>query len=285
MVMMTAEGSPLPQLSRHNRMMVHVIRLVIALCLLLPGLVVAEESLQSFRVVEDSESRTVRYLPDEPSDIAVILAHGFSRSPKRMAGHATALAERGISTWLPDLYSLMGGKKSRQKNVDFLLGLLRELASTHPNVILAGHSAGGALSFMAAVEAQEEGLPVVSLILLDAVPWDETIEAAPRLQPLPLLSMTSESSSMNAWLKVEKLHEVIGFDFTRLHLVGASHVDPENPPGTFSRAFTTEAGRELYSQLLIRYVTHDDFDGFVAEQIRIGTVENGKEGWPASFRE
>ena len=26
-------------------------------------------------------------------------------------------------------------------------------------------------------------------------------------------------------------------------------------------------------QLLIRYVTHDDFDGFVAEQIRIGTVE------------
>jgi len=254
-------------------MMVHVIRLVIALCLLLPGLVLADVSLQSFRVVESSESRTFRYLPQEPSDSAVILVHGFSRSPKRMAGHATALAERGITTWLPDLYSLMWGNKSRQKNVDLLLGLVRELAGTHLNVILAGHSAGGALSFMTAVEAQGENLPVASLILLDAVPWDETIEAAPRLQPLPLLSMTSESSSMNAWLKVEKLHEVIGFDFTRLHLVGSSHVDPENPPGTFSRAFATEAGRELYSQLLIRYVTHADFDGFVAEQIRIGTVE------------
>lgn len=254
--------------------MVHVIRLVITLCLLLPGLVVAEVSLQSFRVVEDSQSRTVRYLPDEPSDIAVILAHGFSRSPKRMAGHASALAGRGITTWLPDLYSLMGGKKSRQKNVDFLLGLVRELAGIHPNVILAGHSAGGALSFMAAVEAQGESLPVASLILLDAVPWDETIEAAPRLQPLALLSMTSESSSMNAWLKVEKLHEAIGFDFTELHLVGSSHVDPENPPGTFSKTFATEAGRELYSQLLIRYVTDDDFDGFLAGQIRMGTVES-----------
>lgn len=254
-------------------MMVHVIRLVISLCLLLPGLVVAEVSLQSFRVVEDAQSRTVRYLPQEPSDIAVILAHGFSRSPKRMAGHAAALAERGITTWLPDLYSLMGGKKSRQKNVDFLLGLARELAGAHLNVILAGHSAGGALSFMTAVEAQGEGLPLTSLILLDAVPWDETIEAAPRLQPLPLLSMTSESSSMNAWLKVEKLHEAIGFDFTQLHLVGSSHVDPENPPGTFSKSFATEEGRELYSQLLLRYVTHDDFDGYVEAQIKIGTVE------------
>ena len=150
---------------------------------------------------------------------------------------------------------------------------MRELAGIHPNVILAGHSAGGALSFMAAVEAQGESLPVTSLILLDAVPWDETIDAAARLQPLPLLSLTSESSSMNAWLKVEKLHEAIGFDFTRLRLVGSSHVDPENPPGTFSKAFATEEGQELYSQLLIRYVSDDDFDGFVAEQIKMGTIE------------
>lgn len=253
--------------------MVHVIRLVIVLCLLLPGLVVAEVSPRSFRVVEDAQSRTIRYLPEEPSDVAVILAHGFSRSPERMAGHAVALAEHGITTWLPDLYSLMGGRKSRKKNVDLLLSLVREMAGANLNVIIAGHSAGGALAFMAAVEAQGEGLPVNSLILLDAVPWDETIDAAPRLQPLPLLSMTSESSSMNAWLKVEKLHEAIGFDFTRLRLVGSSHVDPENPPGTFSRSLATEEGRELYSQLLLRYVTDDDFDGFVAEQIRMGTIE------------
>jgi pimeloyl-ACP methyl ester carboxylesterase len=254
-------------------MMVHVIRLVIALCLPLPGLAGADTPPQSFRIIEDTHSRTVRYLPEEPSGTAVILTHGFARSPKRMAGHAVALAEHGITTWLPDLYSLMGGRKSRQKNVELLLGLVRELTGANLKVILAGHSAGGALSFMAAVEAQDERLPVTSLILLDAVPWDETIEAAPRLQPLPLLSMTSESSSMNAWLKVEELHEAIGFDFTRLRLVGSSHVDPENPPGMFSKAFATAEGRELYSQLLLRYVTQDDFDGFVEAQIRTGTIE------------
>ena len=36
----------------------------------------------------------------------------------------------------------------------------------------------------------------------------------------------------------------------------------------------TEEGQELYSQLLLRYVTDDDFDGFVAEQVTMGTVEN-----------
>ena len=265
------------QNSRHNRLMLHFIRLLVVLCLSLPGLAAAEVSPQSYRIVEDAKSRTVRYLPDEPSNTAVILTHGFSRSLKRMAGHATALTERGVTTWLPDLYSLMGGKRSRQKNVDFLLGLVRELAGSHSNVILAGHSAGGALSFMAAVHAQEEDLPVASLILLDAVPWDETIEAAPRLQPMPLLSMTSESSSMNAWLKIEKLHEAIGFDFTWLYLVGSSHVDPENPPGAFSKAFATEEGQELYSQLLLRYVTGDDFDGYVAEQVRAGNIASSSE--------
>ena len=253
--------------------MVFLTRLLMTLYLLLPAFLVAEESPQAFRIVEDAQSRTVRYLPEEPSNLVVILSHGFSRSPERMAGHASALAERGVSVWLPDLYSLMGGKKSRQKNIDFLLGLVRELAGTKYDVILAGHSSGGALSFMTAVEAQGEDLPVTSLILLDAVPWDETIPAATRLQPLPLLSLTSESSSMNAWLKIEELHEAIGFDFTQLRLVGSSHVDPENPPGTFSRAFATEEGQELYSQLLIRYVTNDDFAGFVDAQVEIGAIE------------
>lgn len=244
-----------------------------ALCLLLPASLAAEVSTQAFRIVKDTQSRTVRYLPDEPSNLTVILSHGFSRSPKRMAGHASALAERGVSVWLPDLYSLMGGKKSRQKNVDFLLGLVRELADANYNVILAGHSAGGALSFMTAVEAQGEDLSIASLILLDAVPWNETIDAASRMRPLPLLSLTSEPSSMNSWLKVEKLHKAIDFDFTQLRLVGSSHVDPENPPGTFSRAFATEEGQELYSQLLMRYLTNDDFASFVDAQIEIGAIK------------
>jgi hypothetical protein len=47
---------------------------------------------------------------------------------------------------------------------------------------------------------------------------------------------------------------------------------PEQPPGTFSKAFATEQGRELYSQLLLRYVTGDDFDGFVEVQIRTGSI-------------
>jgi hypothetical protein len=243
-----------------------ILYLALATC---PAAVGAAEA---YRVVEDGESRSVRYLPHEPSGQALILVHGFSRSPDRMVGHAAALAEQGVTVVAPDLYSLMGGSKSRQKNVAFLLGLLRELAHQPLEVMLAGHSAGGALVFMTAVKAQEEDLPVIALVLLDAVPWDETVEMASRLRPLPLLSLTSEASSMNAWLKIEQLHSAIEFPFCHLYLVGSSHVDPEDPPGLFSRALTTENGRTRYAQLLKRYVLGGDFNGYVKGEVATGAI-------------
>lgn len=226
-----------------------------------------------FQVISDKKLRIVRYIPEAPSGEALILVHGFSRNARRMAGHASVLSSQGVTVWTPDLYSLMGGASSRSRNVDFLLSLLRELSQAHEKVSLAGHSAGGALVFSTTVKAQQEGLPVSRLVLLDAVPWSETIEMAPLLQPLPLLSLTAEPSSMNADLKVEELHAAITFPFTQLHLVGSSHIDPENPPGVFSRSFTTETGKVLFAELLRRFVLQEDFELYVSEQKELGNIK------------
>lgn len=237
-----------------------------------------EAAEESFQVFNDKALRTVRYLPREPSGEALILVHGFSRNAKRMAGHAETLASQGVTVWTPNLYSLMGGARSRAKNVEFLSGLLRELSRTYDNVSLAGHSAGGALAFSTTIKAQKEGIKVAQLILLDAVPWSETIEEAGHLQPLPLLSLTAEPSSMNAGLKVKELHAAIEFPFMQLHLVGSSHVDPENPPGRFSRSFTTETGQQRFAELLRRYVLHEGFETYVSEQEALGYInESGSE--------
>ena len=119
---------------------------------------------------------------------------------------------------------------------------------------------------------------MAQLILLDAVPWSETIEEAGHLQPLPLLSLTAEPSSMNARLKVEELHAAIEFPFIQLHIVGSSHVDPENPPGRFSRSFTTETGQQRFAELLRRFVLHEGFETYVNEQEELGYIkEKGSE--------
>jgi len=232
----------------------------------------AEGAEEGFQVIKDKQLRSIRYVPNEPSGKALILVHGFSRNAKRMAGHATTLAGQGITVWTPNLYSLMGGARSRTKNVEFLLGLVRELSQAHKELSLAGHSAGGALVFSATIRAQQEGIEVAQLVLLDAVPWSETIKEAGGLQPLPLLSMTAESSAMNARLKVEKLHAAIEFPFTQLHLVGSSHVDPENPPGLFAKSLTTETGQRLFAELLKRYVLHENFEAYVSEQEELGFI-------------
>ena len=113
-----------------------------------------EGAQEIFQVIKDKKLRTIRYVPNAPSAEALILVHGFSRNAKRMAGHATALASQGVTVWTPNLYSLMGGARSRAKNVEFLRGLVRELSHTHKAVSLAGHSAGGALAFSATIRAQ-----------------------------------------------------------------------------------------------------------------------------------
>jgi len=248
--------------------------LILLLSLLVPFQVEAWEG--DFQVIEDKQLQTIRYIPREPSGDALILVHGFSRNAGRMAGHATALASRGVTVWTPNLYSLMGGARSRAKNVEFLLSLVRELSATHKNVSLAGHSAGGALAFSAAIRAQQEGIEVAQLILLDAVPWSETIKAAGLLQPLPLLSLTAEPSAMNARLKVEELHAAIEFPFMHLQLVGSSHVDAENPPGYFAKSFTTETGQRLFAELLRRYVLREGFEAYVAGQMELGLIRSQK---------
>lgn len=227
---------------------------------------------ENFQVIKDKQLRTIRYVPNEPTGNALILVHGFSRNAKRMAGHATALASQGVTVWTPNMYSLMGGARSRVKNVEFLLSLMRELSHTHKNVGLAGHSAGGALVFSTTIRAQQEGIEVAQLVLLDAVPWSETIKEAGHLQPLPMLSLTAEPSAMNAMLKVDELHAAIEFPFIQLHLINSSHVDPENPPGFLAGSLTTETGQQLFAELLRRYVLHEGFEAYVSEQEELGFI-------------
>jgi pimeloyl-ACP methyl ester carboxylesterase len=205
---------------------------------------------------------------------AVVLNHGFARTKKAHADNALFMAQRGLVVLTPDQVGL-GGAGVREKNIAVTLdhlGWLRSRSDTPDDPLeglvdwyrmgLAGHSAGGALSFEAAARSQATGYPVRALYLLDAVPWRSTLEAAPTLTPLALGSLRSEPASCNAQGAVRELLETTPFPVDDLLLVGATHCDPENPTDALCRWFcggSTALRRSLYRRLMILFF-QDAFD-------------------------
>ena len=205
---------------------------------------------------------------------AVVLNHGFARTKKAHADNAFFMAQRGLVVLTPDQVGL-GGAGVREKNIAVTLDhldWLRSRSDTPDDPLeglvdwyrmgLAGHSAGGALSFEAAARSQSASFPVSAVFLLDAVPWRSTLEAASTLTPLPLGSLRSEPASCNAEGAVRELLRELSFPVDDLLLVGATHCDPENPTDALCRWFcggSTALMRSLYRRLMLLFF-QDAFD-------------------------
>ncbi|HOX36892.1 MAG TPA: alpha/beta hydrolase fold domain-containing protein [Candidatus Brocadiia bacterium] len=197
---------------------------------------------------------------------AVILTHGFMRNYSFHANNARYMAQRGIVVMTPNMSSLFGGGKSRSRNADNTVGHVQWLAkraetSGDPlcglidprRIGLAGHSAGGAVSFEAAVRSQSSPTPVAALCLLDAVPWHGTVKSAASLKQLPFCSLRSEPSKFNADAEIMKLLRAMPFPVEDILLAGASHVDPENPSSAAAHVFAGGVHPEqqaLYQKLM-----------------------------------
>jgi pimeloyl-ACP methyl ester carboxylesterase len=196
---------------------------------------------------------------------AVVLNHGFARSKKFHVANAAYLARRGLIVLTPDQVG-RGGSFAREQNIEITLDHLEWLVTRSETpgdplaglvdprrLALAGHSAGGALSFEATVRSQVTSLPVRALVLLDAVPWRSTLEAAPGLAPLDLASFRSEPSACNADGSVRGLLAALCFPVDDLRLVDATHCDPESPTDVLCRwacGGSTLPRRHLYRRLM-----------------------------------
>lgn len=202
----------------------------------------------------------------QPPWPAVVLTHGFARSKSYHANNARYLAERGIITLTPNMISLLGGDSAQLRNientVDHVVWLRSRGADPNDSLFglvdgarigLAGHSAGGAVSFESAVECQGRPVPLAALCLLDAVPWDRTVTRAASLRPLSFASIRSEPSACNANGSVVGLIDSVTFPADDIRIVGATHCDPENPTDWQCTLFcggTSSQRRAIYQRLL-----------------------------------
>jgi pimeloyl-ACP methyl ester carboxylesterase len=173
---------------------------------------------------------------------ALVLTHGFARNRGYQRNNAIYLAQRGIIVMTPDMSSLLGGERSQLGNIADLVGDVAWLAdrSTAPGdplaglldparIALAGHSAGGAVAFEAAIDSFAAATPVAAVALLDAVPWGRTIDRAPEFPAIPLASWRSEPSSCNADGRVRSVLAGLAFPVEDVLIIGGTHCDPENP--------------------------------------------------------
>jgi len=197
---------------------------------------------------------------------AVVLAHGLARDRRFYSHNAEYMAERGIAVLTPDHSWLITDAPDFVRNIgniqDHVRWLVRR-ASTPGDPLeglldpqrigLAGHSAGGAIVFQAALGLQELGSPVAALCLLDVVPDDQTQARAGLLDPLPFASLRSEPSACNAYGLSRELLGGLRFPVEDVRIVGASHCDPENPTSSLCRWFCPGGGRSqqaIYQRLL-----------------------------------
>jgi len=228
---------------------------------------------------------------------AVVLNHGFSRTKRYHSRTARYLARRGIVVLVPNQVSLLGGASAQARNVantrdhvewlfaragdrrDTLFGLVDPLRTG-----LAGHSAGGAIAFEAAVAPGPE---LQAVLLLDAVPWLGTLGVADRVDVPSFASLRSEPSPCNAAGSVLSLLSRLAFATEDVKLVDATHCDPEGPTGALCPVVcggTSVRARSRYRRLTYLFFQDalgvptveprpDTYDAALLRGVGRGTIE------------
>jgi pimeloyl-ACP methyl ester carboxylesterase len=157
---------------------------------------------------------------------AVILAHGFTRDRRTMAGHASALAADGYWAIVPDLPYLMDSRDNALVLRELLQRLQHGLVGAElDRFVLVGFSAGGLSALLAA-----DAPGVVAYVGLD--PFDRPggvgLEAARTLQR-PAYLLRGPSAACNAFSIAEPWVEALPRLVVDRQLAPASHCDFEAP--------------------------------------------------------
>jgi len=208
---------------------------------------------------------------------AIILLHGFQRHYRFHRNNALYMAQRGIVVLTPNMTDLWKGPSAERRNVriaaDHVAWLAKRSLSegdllSHRidplRIGLAGHSSGGAVAFEAVARSQKDSFPAQAVCLLDAVPWESTLDVARRFKPMPVCSLRSDPSPINLLGRVQRLLDRLSFPVEDIWIRGASHSDPENPTSTFVQLLAGASRPEyqaLYQRLM--YLFFQDSFGVI----------------------
>ncbi|HRK16512.1 MAG TPA: hypothetical protein PK490_19690 [Prosthecobacter sp.] len=208
--------------------------------------------------LQGSEVPVDIYLPQKADKApVVIVAHGFTRNRRVMAGWGILLAQNGMIAAVPDLPAFADhGRNARA--IGDLITLLYEpgrpgQAAPTGDVALIGHSAGGFATLLAAGREKRARCWVG----LDPVDFMGHGLAAVKKLKVPALMLLAESGAWNrhanalAWLRAP------GAPLTALRVRGSTHCDPENPTSRMAELAcgrTDAARRAVYERHALAFL-------------------------------
>lgn len=230
------------------------------------------------------------YIPSGTTSApVVVVAHGFSRNRRTMAGWGSLLAKEGFLVVVPDLPSWADHGRNGRALTELLAEVqsgkrLAQLQLTGP-AALVGFSAGGFSSLLAAASNTN----VTCWIGLDPVGMDPLAGKAAGSLKIPAFVLRSEPAPWNAQGNARQIFAKLSGPAFSLVIKNASHVDAEYPT---SRAADWACGqsdparRERYGHYLLASLRASLLgDGLSLRQlhaatndIAVGEVEFRKAG-------
>jgi hypothetical protein len=175
----------------------------------------------------------VRFRVDDPlapPTGTVVLLHGFTRSPERLASLSSDCVALGARTVAPALGSLWWPTSTNNAaHLGDVIVAMESLVAQGP-VVVVGHSAGAAAGAWIAAGLVERGIPVATLVMVDGVEspshliarsWDGLAGARVRAVCAPP-SRCNRDGSLATWLADRGGAEVVV-------LPGLGHGDIEGP--------------------------------------------------------
>ena len=155
--------------------------------------------------------------------------HGFTRSPRHLAGVATLLSAAGIATVRPSTSGLMPRRSIHDPGYLTRRAIERAVHAEVQGLgelpwIGIGHSAGSAVALLEAAVRIENGFPVAGVILLDGT---DTIGGVARLPDAPILLISNPPSKCNAQGALTARIRESREEFVGLTIVGGGHGDAE----------------------------------------------------------
>lgn len=218
------------------------------------------------------------YLPQNAEKApVVIVAHGFSRHRRVMAGWGGLLAQHGMIAVVPSLPALTD-QGVNIRAMGELIELVHESGHiTRPSptgdVALIGHSAGGFGTLIAASREKRARC----WIGLDPVDFNARGLLAAKSLRIPGLMLLAESGAWNRHANALPWVKAGSVSLTALRIRNSTHCDPENPTSTLARVVcgaTDDARRAVYERYALAMLKQHLFDDAAAAELMRGSAQD-----------
>ncbi len=184
--------------------------------------------------VSDHDLPDVQVTIDSPSEVVghALLFHGFGRKPDALDELVAVLVDNNIEVVRPYLKSKarLGGMNDR----DLMRAVAREFAAWNADalpVVVIGHSAGGAVAMVAAVQLLQETVTLTGVLLIDSNGKIEEL-MAPALTALqheliPVRTIAASAGRCNRQAQIAHWLSGASAGFAGVQLTTGRHCDVE----------------------------------------------------------